>query len=121
MANMIVLEEFKQRGGTEISPMSMSSERQVAERRALKDYISQRAIDAKNPELQLPTLLKLKAETWQNAGVDISSLSIIPEESEVVYPPCTYLEPRSEKEETVRGPNEEEFTIKIIEVLPQFG
>jgi hypothetical protein len=36
----------------------------------------------------------------------------------VVYPPCTYLEPKGEKDETIVGPSDEEFTVKIIEVVP---
>ena len=68
-----------------------------------------------------PILLKLRVDDLQHAGCDVRSLSVFPDECEWVYPPCTYLEPRGEREETIMGPNEEEFTVKIIEVVPQLA
>ena len=162
-----VTSEFKQRGGTEISPMSNSFDRKVAETRALQEYITQRALEASTPkspnasELSTPTLLKLRIDNFAAAGVDVSKFSVLPDEGEgeseesspnphrasllyplsphylhsltlcllcaslflpcartVVYPPCTYLEPKGEKDETIVGPSDEEFTVKIIEVVP---
>ena len=40
----------------------------------------------------------------------------------VVYPPCTYLEPRGEREEMISvGNGMDELAVKIIEVLPQIA
>ena len=80
--------EFKQRGGTEISPMSNSFDRKVAETRALQEYITQRALEASTPkspnasELSTPTLLKLRIDNFAAAGVDVSKFSVLPDEGE---------------------------------------
>ena len=113
--------EFKQRGATEIAPLSMSSVRDHVEAHAIGHYMQLKLIDKSLAEASVPTLLRLKADQWQHAGCDISTFSVVPQEKEIVYPPCTYLEVRSEKEETIFGPTNEEMTVKIIEVLPQFG
>ena len=109
--------EFKQRGGTEISVLSTSKQREVAQSRALQDYMMTRSMNPK-AEVSAPTLLKLRADTLERSGLDLSGLSVLPDECEAVFPPCTYLEPRKESEENVLGPTGEEMPIKIIEVIP---
>ena len=42
-----------------------------------------------------------------------------PHELEFAYPPCTYLEPRSEHEEKVRLPGGDELVLRVFEVTPQ--
>ena len=64
-----------------------------------------------------PLLLKLKIDSFLQCGSDISFLAVFTNEAEFVYPPCTYLEPRSEKEETVRSEGRE-YTVKVLEVVP---
>ena len=78
----------------------------------------ERGLHPKQGEQTVPTLLKLRVDSFATAGVDLAPFAVIPDEQEVVYPPCTYLEPRSEKEEQVSF-NDEELTVKIIEVVPQ--
>ena len=118
MSHLDVSSEFKQRGGTEISPMSLSAERQVSEKHMIKDYLARQEA---NPKAEItPLLLKVRIDGLQFTGASLSDFSVFPSEMEVVYPPCTYLEPRSEKEEMVAVGNDgEELAIKIIEVVPQ--
>ena len=117
MCNLDVASEFKQRGGTELSPMSMSMDRAVSVKGVLADVAARMKL---NPEAPLmPLLLKVRVDSAAHMGADVHPFSVYPDELEYVYPPCTYLEPRSEKEETVYGPSMQKITVKIIEVVPQ--
>ena len=117
MCNLDVASEFKQRGGTELSPMSMSMNRAISEKGVLADVAARMKL---NPEAPLmPLLLKVRVDSAAHMGAVVQPFSVYPDEFECVYPPCTYLEPRSEKEETVYGPNMQKVTVKIIEVVPQ--
>ena len=109
--------EFKQRGGTEISVLSTSKQREVAQSRALQDYMMTRSMNPK-AEVSAPTLLKLRADTLERSGLDLSGLSVLPDECEAVFPPCTYLEPRGDHEEKIRVPGGGEVSLKVIEVTP---
>ena len=119
MCNLDVASEFKQRGGTELTPMSTSTSRSVSEKHVLADVAARRLADP--GEQAMPLLLKVRVDSPAHAGADVRPFSVYADENEFVYPPCTYLEPRSEKEETVEGPDGKETTIKIIEVLPQIA
>jgi len=101
--------ELRSRGGTELGFMSASSSRAVAE-----EYAN-RAPDHENGPL--PLVLKVRADV-QN-GSDLSFLSVFPNEFDCVYPPGTYLEPRSGYEEPVVLPTGEELNVRIFEVVPR--
>jgi len=72
-------DEFKERGGTELAPMSTSMSQSVAAEYATRN----------NARYSL--LLRLNASSFMDSGCDISFLSAFPEEQEFLYPPGTYL------------------------------
>ena len=45
-----------------------------------------------------PMLLRLKLRSFMECGADISFLSAFPAESEVVYPPMTFILPECQRE-----------------------
>ena len=63
-------------------------------------------------------LLKLRVDEISQCGADLSFLSVFPHEKEIVFPPCTYLEPRGDHEEKIRVPGGGEVSLKVIEVTP---
>ena len=64
-----------------------------------------------------PYLLSGRIDTPAQCGADISFASVFPHEREYVFPPCTYLESRSEHDETTRATGEE-VTFRVVEVSP---
>ena len=71
-------DDFMERGGSELATMSTTSSLEVALR-----YASS----------AMPMLLRLKVSTFVERGADISFCSAFPAESEVVYPPMTFMLP----------------------------
>lgn len=62
-------------------------------------------------------LFRIKVQSPMEYGADISWLSTVPEENEVLYPPLTYLRPISEQ--SIRNENGE-VVGKVIMVKPSF-
>ena len=75
--------EFEASGGSEMAPMSTTSDPSVA----IAYGQSKEAL-----------LFKIVATSFMDRGADISFLSAFPEEVEYLYPPLTYLKPTGRKE-----------------------
>ena len=75
MANMIVLEEFKQCGGTELAPMSTSASKATAYSYA---------------QSKVPLIFKYNVR-GMTLGCSIDFLSVYPGEAEFLYAPLTYI------------------------------
>lgn len=71
-------DDFMRRGGSELATMSTTSELEVAMRYAASAS---------------PVLLRLKLRNFMECGADISFCSAFPAESEVIYPPQTFILP----------------------------
>ena len=71
-------EKFVLEGGTELAPMSTTSDLKVA-----LEYSA-----SKNP-----ILLRLVTSSFMDRGADIGFLSAFPTEKEILYPPLTFLCP----------------------------
>jgi len=84
LAGRSILPQFFAKGGTELAPMSTTCNLKVA----LQYASSEHAV-----------ILRLKTRGFMGRGVDISFLSCFPAESEVLFPPLTYLGPVREKDE----------------------
>lgn len=100
MRNLTVTDQFLERGGTELAPMSTTADLSVA-----LDY-SARA----------PTrlLMKLRASSFMDRGADLSYLSAFPDEVETLYPPLTFLKPTGKQQTMeIRG-----VKFIVIEVAP---
>ena len=77
-------DDFLTRGGTELATMSTTSSLAVALR-----YASSAS----------PVLLRLQLRSFMERGATIAFCSAFPAESEVVYPPMTYVKPVGEARE----------------------
>ncbi|KAL3921489.1 MAG: hypothetical protein SGPRY_004887 [Prymnesium sp.] len=80
MKNLKVADEFlaNLRGGTEVAPMSTTSNFRVATKNGMSDD---------------SLLFKIKASSFLQYGAELQWLSAFPGEAEVCYPPLTYLQP----------------------------
>lgn len=102
MRNLQVSDQFASMGGTEIAPMSTTSELAIAMRYAISPS---------------SLLFKITTHSFMERGVDLSFLSCFPNEAEHLFAPLTYLRPTGcDQEITIGG-----STVKIIEVVPTFG
>ena len=102
MRNLQTSKDFELRGGTELAPMSTTTQLKVALQYA---------------EAQHSLLLKLKTDSFMGRGVSIQFLSCFPGEAEVLFPPLTYLKPTGKREELELG----ERSIVVEEVVPHMG
>ncbi|KAL1505011.1 hypothetical protein AB1Y20_008774 [Prymnesium parvum] len=80
MRNLQLAGEFidELRGGTEVSPMSTTSDIRVAARYGISDC---------------SLLFKVKVNNFIQYGAELGWVSAFPAEAEVCYPPLTYLQP----------------------------
>ena len=102
MRDLRVTDEFITLGGTEIAPMSATTDLRIALRYALSPNI---------------LLFKIVTKNFMARGVDLSYLSCFPEESEHLFPPLTYLCPTGNMQTVESG----HVTITVVEVEPTFG
>ena len=107
---MHAVHELKVRGGTELSFVSCSSQRPVAEEYAIRP-------EEEGQGAPLSVVLKVRADI--NGGSDLSWLAVFVCEAEAVYPPCTYFEVRSSWDEAVTLPAGDELKVKVVEVVPR--
>ena len=89
-------------GGTELAPMSTTTDIAVAAMYAVSSHC---------------LMFKIRAGNFMQWGADLQWLSAFPNESEICFPPLTYLQP-SGRIERFRVAEDVEFT--IVEVTPFF-
>ena len=93
---------FIEQGGTELAPMSTTTDIRVAAQYALSSE---------------SVLLRLKIDSVLARGADLQWLSAFPNEAEVLYPPLTFLQPTGRTQRiSIRG-----FNFHVIEVKPQIA
>ena len=63
-------------------------------------------------------LFLVTAKSFMQRGAALDFLSCMPDESEVVYPPCTYLKPTGRKQ---RVQLSAELRCVVVEVTPHVG
>ena len=76
-------DEFLRIGGAELAPMSTTTSVEVALRYAASSS---------------PTLLRLRISNFMQRGADVAFCSAFPAESEVLYPPQTFILPEEQRE-----------------------
>jgi hypothetical protein len=81
MKNLPATDEFMRRGGTELAPMSTTTDIDTAVRYA-------RAGRGRES-----LLFRIRSNTFMNLGCDLTHFSAFPHEREALYPPLTYLQP----------------------------
>ena len=104
MKNLRVSDEFMRgrQGGTELAPMSTSTDLAVAARCGVSGVSGE------------SLFLKLKVDNPLQHGADLRWLSAFPAESEVCFPPLTYLQPTGRTQDVRVG----ESRLHIVEVQP---
>ena len=103
MRDLRVTDTFAMYGGTEVAPMSSTTNLEVALRYALSAH---------------SLLFKITTRSFLERGVDLSYLSCFPEEAEHLFAPLTYLRPTG-RQQTLTPTDGVEVT--IVEVEPTFG
>ena len=102
MRNVDLPEEFLDKGGTELAPMSTTSSIQIA----LSYSASKEGV-----------LFRLRTNSSMERGADLTFLSCFPGEREYLFPPLTYLQPvKPVKKKTVTLAG---ATFTVIEVEPK--
>jgi hypothetical protein len=82
MKNLMVSEDFLLKGGAERACVSTSTDLDVIARYA---------------QSEVPLVFCFKVESPMELGADIKWLSLFPGESEILYPPLTFLKPMFEQ------------------------
>ena len=102
MKNLKPSDEFKTRGGTELAPMSTTTDIKTAVQYSLSSESSESLI------------FMIVTKNALQRGASLSWLSAFPTEEEICFPPLTYLQPTGRKQ--VVEINGMRFT--IVEVAP---
>ena len=102
MKDLKVTEKFMQVGGTELAPMSTTTNIEIAARYA------------RGTETAL--ILRLRSTSFMNLGCDLMELSAFPHEKEYLYPSLTFLQPTGVTHTLVHDGT----TFTIVEVEPSF-
>lgn len=97
---------FRVEGGTELGFMSTSTDAEVA----VKYSLSRQSL-----------LFKLVARNFLSTGANLKWLSAFPAESEIVFPPLTYLQPTGRTDEIIVEKEGQQLCFTIVEVEPSLG
>jgi len=103
MKDVKVPAEFMQKGGTELAPMSTTT-----------DLATAMIYSASSSSV----LLCLRTNHYMKRGADISFLSAFPAEKEFLFPPLTFLHPVNDAPEVVTLGARTFFVIDVEPVLP---
>ena len=106
MRNVEVAESFMREGGTELAFMSTTTELGVAARYSLSRH---------------SVLFKIVSPGFMTTGAEIQWLSAFPAESEILYPPLTYLKPTGRTENFSVEGNGGRFAFSVVEAHPQLA
>lgn len=101
MKNLTIAEDFMAdlHGGTEVAPMSTTSDFRVAAKYGVSDN---------------SLLFKIKVSNFMQYGASLQWLSAFPSEAEICFPPLTYLQPTGRMQVVRVG--DKRFT--VCEVVP---
>ena len=105
MKNVHVSQEFKMEGGTELAPMSTTSNLDIAIQYGTCSTGS--------------LILKLQVPDALAHGADLQWLSAFPSEAEVLYPPLTFLRPTGREQELVSKVSG--ARVSVMEVTPDLS
>lgn len=104
MRDLSTTPAFLARGGTELAPMSTTTDMHIAVQYARAGPGGE------------ALLFRLRSSTFMNLGCDLTPFSAFPHEREALYPPLTYLQPTG-KPHRLRYDG---CTFTVIEVEPSF-
>jgi hypothetical protein len=104
MKNSHATKAFMRRSGTELAPMSTTTDLDIAVRYAREDRGGE------------SLLFRIRSNTFMNLGCDLTVFSAFPHEREALYPPLTYLQPTGK----VHVLNYGGCRFTVIDVEPSF-
>ena len=104
MKDVAAPDSFMADGGTELAPMSTTSDLSVALR-----YSASRTMTSDH------VLLRLITDSFYDRGPNVSFLSAFPNEAEYLFPPLTYLQPTG-RTETVAACG---MSYQVVDVKPR--
>ena len=107
MRNVVASEAFLACGGTEVAPMSTTTDLAVAMRYSCGHGAATTSA----------LLLKIATSSFMDRGADLAFLSCFPNESEVCYPPLTFLLPTGRSEQLQASG----VRFTVIEVTPRLS
>ena len=104
--DMQVTEDFMRSGGTELAPMSTTTDLDVACGYALRKGKTNGAL-----------LMKIVTSNNLQRGADLTFVSMFPGESETLFPPLTFMQPTGKQQVVeVKQDNGDMFKLTIVEV-----
>jgi hypothetical protein len=99
MKNLVLTDEFRRHGGTELGCMSTSSDQRMVAGYAMSTQ---------------PLIFRVLCDDFMSCGADISWVSVYPDEAEILFPPLTYLKyARETRINNSRG--------VVVDVRPSFS
>ena len=132
MQGLKVSDDFQmnRRGGTELAPMSTTSDIRVAAHYGMSEgsllfklkvdnfmQVTASASKCINPQSTLYCHLLRATFSPAQYGADLQWLSAFPKEAEVLYPPLCYLQPTGREQNVELGGNK----FRVVEVVPHFA
>jgi hypothetical protein len=105
LKNIRVQDDFMRHGGTELAPMSTTTDLRIAVQYSLGDS---------------SLLFKLRTPSFMQRGADLGFLSAFPDEREILFPPLTFLRPTGKHLKLDFG-KENGVKYTVVEVEPIFG
>lgn len=99
MKNLKITDEFARKGGTELAPMSTTLDLAIAVRYGMS---------------RNSLIFRIVTKNNLQRGADISGISMFPNESEVLFPPLTFLQPSGRTQVLKLGG----INVKVVEVMP---
>ena len=111
MRDLKTSSRFLREGGSELAPMSTTSQVSVAVKYALSDMdgAARRVSDAS-------LLFRVKSRSFMQRGANLSFLSTFPTESEYLYPPMTFVRPTGDTYEA----SFDGVRFTVVDVEPHF-
>lgn len=106
MRNREIADEFMEKGGTELAFMSTTQDLAVAVRYCLS---------AKS------LIFKVVSTGFMTMGAEVQWISAFPGESEILYPPLTYLKPTGRTETVKIDRDGDQLSFTVVEVQPQLS
>jgi len=104
--DMQVTQDFKDRGGTELAPMSTNKDLSVACGYAVRKGKTNGAL-----------LMKIMTKNNLQRGVVLQFLSMFPDEVETLFPPLTYVQSTNKVQEMDFKNGDATFKLTIVEVI----
>jgi len=99
MKNLRITDEFARKGGTELAPMSTTLDLAIAVRYGMS---------------RNSLIFRIVTKNNLQRGADISGISMFPNESEVLFPPLTFLQPTGRTQVLKLGG----INVNVVEVTP---